>query len=97
MALVIDILSWGLAIVGSFFLLSGAIGLLRMPDFFSRVHAASLIDTIAPLFIIAAMLLQFGFNFKLLAIACLLLFVNPAATHALCIAAHRHVRDKSNS
>ena len=46
--------SWLLAVTGGFFLLTGSIGLLRMPDFFTRVHAASLIDSLGALLILVS-------------------------------------------
>ena len=45
MALVVDLLSWALVLVGGAFGIIGGIGLLRLPDFFSRIHAASLTDS----------------------------------------------------
>ena len=87
----IDVLSWIFAVIGCAFLLISAVGLFRMPDFFSRTHVASLTDTIGPIFILVALLLWFGWNFKLAAIGILLLFINPATTHALCQAAHDHL------
>ena len=88
--MLIDGLAWLFAAAGCFFMVVGSIGAFRIPDFFSRTHVVGLIDTIAPLFILVALLLQFGWSFKLFAIAALLLFVNPATTHALCRAARDH-------
>ena len=45
MEMIIDIASWGLFVGGSIFMLIGAIGLIRLPDMFSRIHAAGIIDT----------------------------------------------------
>ena len=92
----INWLTWLLLLLGCFFFFVGTVGLFRMPDFFSRVHVAGLIDTIAPLFILAALLLRFGWSFKLLAIAVLLLFVNPATTYALCRTARYHLGRNKN-
>ena len=96
MAMLLDILSWLCAAFGCFFLLAGAVGVLRLPDFFARAHAAGLIDTIAALFILAALLLQFGWHFKLAAMAALLLFINPATTHALCRSARFHAQQNQD-
>ena len=41
----LSLASWVLIVAGSGFCLIGALGLLRMPDFFTRMHAASLVDT----------------------------------------------------
>jgi len=68
----------------------GAFGLVRMPDFYTRVHAASVTDTVGAGLLLLGMALQAGFSLvtvKLLMIALLLLFANPTATHALVKAA----------
>ncbi len=44
--IVIDILSWALMSVGGVFCVIGAVGMVRMPDFFTRMHAASVVDTL---------------------------------------------------
>ena len=46
MDMLLDILSWALLAGGSFFIIVGNIGLVRMPDLFTRMHAASLVDTL---------------------------------------------------
>ena len=46
MYFILDIFSWALILLGSFFSIVGAIGLLRFPYFFSRLHAAGLTDTL---------------------------------------------------
>jgi multisubunit Na+/H+ antiporter MnhG subunit len=46
MDILLDIVSWIFLVSGSFFCLTGAVGLLRFPEFFSRIHAASLTDTL---------------------------------------------------
>ena len=47
---------------GVFFILTGSIGLIRLPDVFSRIHAAGMIDTAGASFIILGMILQSGFS-----------------------------------
>lgn len=84
--LVLDIISSILLIVGVFFGLSGAIGLFRFPDFFTRVHAASVTDSVAALFIVGGLLLQTSFDLntaKLLFILLFLMITSPTASHAL--------------
>lgn len=86
----IDALSWVLLGVGAAFCVIGAIGLLRMPDLYTRIHAASLIDTLGAGLILAGLMLQAGLNLvsvKLLAIGLLIFFTSPTATHALARAA----------
>jgi len=84
--LVLDIISSILLIVGVFFGLSGAVGLFRFPDFFTRVHAASVTDSVAALFIVGGLLLQTSFDLntaKLLFILLFLMITSPTASHAL--------------
>jgi multicomponent Na+:H+ antiporter subunit G len=86
----VNLASWVLIAAGSTFCMVGALGLLRMPDFFTRMHAASLIDTLGAGLLLLGMILQAGFTLvtaKLLMIALLLFFTSPTATHALARAA----------
>ena len=86
-----DILSWTLLAAGGSFCMIGALGLLRMPDFYTRMHAASVIDTLGAGLLLLGMVLQAGLTLisvKLLFIGILLFFTSPTATHALARAAH---------
>ncbi len=86
----LNIASWALVSIGGFFVLVGGIGALRMPDLYTRMHAASVTDSIAPMLIIAGLLLQSGFTLpsvKLIAILLFLLLTGPTATNALASAA----------
>ena len=86
----IDGLSWVFLIVGGAFCLIGAVGLLRMPDFYTRMHAASIIDTLGAASILLGLLLQAGLTLiavKLFMLAVLIFFTSPTATHALARAA----------
>ena len=90
MSMVVDILSWICIVAGGVFCVIGAFGLVRMPDFYTRVHAASVTDTVGAGLLLLGMALQAGFSLvtvKLLMIGLLLLFANPTATHALVKAA----------
>ena len=85
-----DILSWLLLVAGGFFFLVGAIGLNRMPDVFTRMHAVSVGDTLGTGFLIAGMALQAGPTLvavKLFLILLVIWFTGPVATHALARAA----------
>lgn len=87
-----DLASWGLLIAGAIFAMIGGIGMLRMPDFYTRMHAASVTDTGGMLLILAGLALQAGWSLvtaKLVLIALFLLFTSPTATHALAHAALR--------
>lgn len=84
--IITDILSWILLISGIFFGLTGAVGLFRFPDFFTRVHAASVTDSIAAILIISGLILQSDFGLtaiKLIFIMFFLLVTSPTASHAL--------------
>ena len=57
-----DILSWVLLCSGGVFCMIGALGLLRMPDFYTRIHAASVSDAVGAGLILAGLLLQAGWT-----------------------------------
>ncbi len=90
MSVIIDVISGVFIIGGSFFVLVGAIGFLRMPDVYTRMHAASVIETLGAGLLIMGMLLQapnFLVVFKLLVLAALFFFFAPVASHAIAQAA----------
>ncbi len=90
MSLFITLMSWLSLVLGGIFCIVGAIGLLRMPDFYTRMHAASVIETLGAGLILLGLILQAGFTLvtaKLLMLGLLILFVSPTATHALARAA----------
>ncbi|GAB3678252.1 monovalent cation/H(+) antiporter subunit G [Salinisphaera aquimarina] len=90
MTLVIDILSWALLLGGAVFGIIGGIGILRMPDFYTRMHAASITDTAGMTLMMAGLILQSGFTLvtaKLVFIMVFLMITSPTATHALARAA----------
>jgi multicomponent Na+:H+ antiporter subunit G len=90
MAIAIDLLSLALILAGAFFAIVGMIGVIRMPDFFTRLHAASVTDTLGAGLLCAGLMLQAGPTLvaaKLLMIVALLFFTGPAITHALAQAA----------
>ncbi|HKJ53584.1 MAG TPA: monovalent cation/H(+) antiporter subunit G [Gammaproteobacteria bacterium] len=86
----LDILSWLLLSAGGLFVFVGGVGALRMPDLYTRMHAASVTDSIAPILIIAGIMLQAGLSLasiKLAAILLFLLLTGPTASNALASAA----------
>ena len=90
MSAVLDIASWALIVAGGAFCVIGAVGILRMPDFYTRVHAASVADVVGSFAILLGLALQAGLSLvavKLVFIALLIFFTSPAATHALVKAA----------
>lgn len=90
MSMILDIASWALLGAGSFFCLVGTIGMLRMPDFYTRVHSASVVDTLGAGLILVGLLLQatdLQVAVRIAILGLLLVFVSPTATHALARAA----------
>ena len=89
-ALVIDILSWAMIVAGSFFVIIGAVGILRFPDFWSRLHAASVTESAGMILLLIGMALQTGWTliaFKLGVIGIFVLITGPTSTHAVANAA----------
>ena len=62
MDILLDIVSWIFLVSGSFFCLTGAVGLLRFPEFFSRIHAASLTDTLGASLILIGLMFVAGWS-----------------------------------
>jgi len=90
LAAIIDIVSWLLLSAGGVFAFIGGLGALRMPDLYTRMHAASVTDSIAPVLIISGIILQAGLSLasiKLAAILLFLLLTGPTASNALASAA----------
>ena len=90
MSLVLAILSWAFIVAGSVFVVGGAIGVNRMPDVFTRQHAAGMTDMAGAGLMLTGMILQSGVSLlsvRLLFILVFVAFTSPIATHALCRAA----------
>lgn len=82
----IDILGGVLLLAGACVVLVGAIGLIRLPDFFCRLHCASIVDTLGAGLILLGMLLLSGsllIAFKVVLIGGLIFFLSPVVAHAL--------------
>lgn len=85
-----EIVSIIFIIAGTFFFFVGALGLIRLPDFYTRMHAAGKSDTLGILLIIIGLAIYNGFSIgslKILFIAVFILFTSPTATHAIARAA----------
>ena len=88
--MVIDVLSWLLLVSGSCLCVIGGVGMHRLPDFYSRTHAASLTDTLGSGLLLAGLALQATdalVAIKLVMVWCFLLLTGPVAGHALVKAA----------
>jgi multicomponent Na+:H+ antiporter subunit G len=86
----IDVVSWALLLAGGAAGIIGGIGLLRFPDFYTRLHAAGVTETLCAVAILLGLALQTGLSLvtvKLVMILLFLLFTAPTATHALARAA----------
>ena len=87
---VLDALSWLLILGGGGFVVVGAIGVIRMPDFFTRQHAAGVTDTLGAGLLLLGLALQGGLTLvtaKLALIGIFLFFTSPTSSHALAQAA----------
>ena len=92
----LDYLADALLLVGGFFAFSGSLGILRLPDFYSRLHPAGTSDTLGQLLILGGLALRVllespsdGLSVgKLVAISVLLFVTTPASTHAISRVAH---------
>ena len=86
----LDGLSGVLLLAGGALAIFGGLGLVRFPDFYTRLHAAGVTDTLCALLIVLGLALQSGLSLltiKLFLILVFLLFTAPTATHALARAA----------
>ena len=90
MSAIIEIASGTLLCIGALAILVGGIGILRMPDLFTRMHAAGITDTLGAVSIILGLALITGWSLllvKLLLVLVFLLLLNPSTTHSLARAA----------
>jgi multicomponent Na+:H+ antiporter subunit G len=90
MTLLQDILGLCLILTGLTFMALGSLGIVRLPDFFSRAHAASKVDTVGIAVVLLGIAVTAGFTLssgKVLLAALFVLLTNPVAAHALARAA----------
>jgi len=90
MGVLTDVLSWACILGGLFFIVVGAVGVLRMPDVYTRLHAAGMTDTMGAGLMLIGMSFQAGLTLvtvRLLLIWGFLLFTSPISTFALSRAA----------
>ena len=84
--------SWASQLLGSAFCIIGGIGLIRLPDFYSRIHGGGITDTLGAGLVMLGLMLQAGWSLvtvKLVLIMLFLLLTSPVASHAIARAA-RH-------
>jgi len=85
-ALIADILSWVLIVIGAAGVLAGGIGVLRLPDVYTRMHAAGITDTLGANAILIGLMFQSGLSLvtvKLGLIMLFLFFTNPTSSFSL--------------
>jgi multicomponent Na+:H+ antiporter subunit G len=90
MTWLVDLLSGLALLAGVFFVIVGGVGMVRMPDFYTRLHAAGVTDTLGAGLILLGLMLQGGWTLitaKLLLILLFLWLTSPTAGHALVKAA----------
>ena len=90
MDMVVDVLSWVLLTLGGLAVLIGGIGALRMPDLYTRMHAASVTDSLGAILVIFGIMLQAGLSLATIKLAAILLFLlltSPTSSNALASAA----------
>ncbi|MEM6913062.1 MAG: monovalent cation/H(+) antiporter subunit G [Pseudomonadota bacterium] len=91
MSQLLDVVSLVLLVAGGLFTIIGAVGVLRFPDFYTRIHAAGVTDTLGADLILLGLLLQatgFMVGIKLFLIIALFLLTSPVATHSIAHAAY---------
>lgn len=87
---IFDIVSWVLVVAGAFFAITGAIGMLRLPDIFSRMHGAGMVDTLGMGLILIGLAFQADewiVVVKLVLIVLFIMLTSPTTTFALSRAA----------
>ncbi|MDA9088578.1 monovalent cation/H(+) antiporter subunit G [Amylibacter sp.] len=85
-----QLIAWALILLGSVMVIIGALGSLRFPDFWSRLHAASVTDSGGVILLLLGMGIHSGFNlitFKLFLIGAFLFITGPTSSHAVANAA----------
>lgn len=88
--MILDLLSWACLIGGGLLSLTGGIGIHRLPDFYSRLHAAGITDTLCAALILLGLAFQAGLalaTVKLFLVFIFLFFTSPTAAHSLAKAA----------
>jgi multicomponent Na+:H+ antiporter subunit G len=82
----LDGLSWVLLMGGSFFIITGGVGLLRLPGVYARMHATGVMDTLGAALFLGGLMVQGGLSMVTVKLVIILVFVlvtSPTATYAL--------------
>lgn len=92
MTTIFQMISMILISLGVLFLTLGSYGIIKMPDFYRRMHAVSMSDTLGIILVTSGIIVQYGFSlisFKVFTIFLLIAITNPVGSHALARAALR--------
>lgn len=84
--MIADLIGWTVALIGAAFVASGAIGLVRLPDLFTRMHAAGMIDSLGAALVLVGLCIVEGLTTttsRLLMVLAFLWITSPTACHAL--------------
>jgi multicomponent Na+:H+ antiporter subunit G len=93
MSLLLNLVSLVLLLGGAFFTLVGGIGIIRMPDVFTRLHAGSVTDTMGAGLILTGLMIHEGISLTTVKLILVLVFLwlsSPVSTYALARAALRN-------
>lgn len=93
MSVLLEVLAWASMVAGSAVLLLTGLGVLTLPDYYSRIHAASITDTLGAALILFGLVVQAGFTqvaAKLVMVLLFLVLTGPPASHALAKTAQLH-------
>jgi multicomponent Na+:H+ antiporter subunit G len=88
---ILNVAAWVFTVAGALFVIVGGLGLLRLPDFYTRVHAAGITDTMGAWLILVGLMFVAGWSLVTAKLAMLLLFLvmtSPLSSHALTKAAY---------
>jgi multicomponent Na+:H+ antiporter subunit G len=88
--MIVDVLSFVMLALGGLFVFMGGLGALRLPDLYTRMHAAGLTDSLGTILTLGGVMLQSGWSLatvKLLTILFFLMMTGPTASYALANAA----------
>lgn len=89
----VSVLVWVLLVAGAFFLVTGSLGMVRLPDVFTRMHAAGMVDTMGAGLTLAGLCVYslhdgaYLVAVRLVLVLGFLWFTSPIATHAVAKAA----------
>ena len=93
MSLFMYIISWACILTGSFFAVVGGMGIVRLPDFYSRLHGGGITDTMGAGLLLLGLMFQAGLTLVTIKLAMIFFFLfvtSPTSCHALASSALAH-------